>query len=74
MAVAEIFFATHKSALPAACRVHGGGFAGTIQAFVPADLCDDFCATMDAVFGAGQCHVLMIRPYGAICVDRLANA
>jgi galactokinase len=74
LAVAEIFFQTHKSNLPAACRVHGGGFAGTIQAFVPADLCDAFCATMDAVFGAGECHVLMIRPYGAICVDRLANA
>ncbi len=55
----------------AACRVHGGGFAGTIQAFVPQEALDEFCRTMDGVFGQGACHILSIRPYGAICVDKL---
>ena len=47
-----------------ACRVHGGGFAGTIQAFVPADLLSGYRELMDSVFGKGACHVLQIRPVG----------
>jgi galactokinase len=47
-----------------AVRVHGGGFAGTVQAFVPEDLLDDFVAGTEAVFGTGRCHVLRIRPVG----------
>lgn len=47
-------------------RVHGGGFAGTIQAFVPFDILDDFVAGMDGVLGAGACHVLSIRPQGGV--------
>ena len=49
-----------------ACRVHGGGFAGTIQAFVPCDLLDPFVAGMDAALGEGACHVLSIRPQGGV--------
>ena len=49
----------------AAYRVHGGGFAGTVQAYVPADLVDDFTATMDAAFGKGATADLRIRPVGA---------
>ena len=49
-----------------AYRVHGGGFAGTIQAFVPLDMLDSFVAGMDAALGAGACHVLSIRPQGGI--------
>ena len=49
----------------AAWRVHGGGFAGTIQAFVPTEKVDEFKATMDACFGEGACLVLLIRPVGA---------
>jgi len=49
-----------------AYRVHGGGFAGTIQAFVPFDILDSFVAGMDAVLGAGACHVLSIRPQGGV--------
>ena len=49
----------------AAYRVHGGGFAGTIQAYVPADLVETFTATMDAAFGRGATYDLMIRPVGA---------
>ena len=47
-----------------ACRVHGGGFAGTIQAFVPNELLDAFRAEMEAVLGEGSCHVLSVRPTG----------
>jgi galactokinase len=49
-----------------AYRVHGGGFAGTIQAFVPMDLLDSFVAGIDAALGQGACHVLSIRPQGGV--------
>lgn len=49
-----------------ACRVHGGGFAGTIQAFVPLDMLEGFRAEMDRVLGEGACHVLTIRPVGGV--------
>ena len=49
-----------------AYRVHGGGFAGTVQAFVPLDLLDSFRAGMDGMLGAGACHVLSIRPLGGV--------
>jgi galactokinase len=49
-----------------AYRVHGGGFAGTIQAFVPFDILDAFVAGMDAALGKGACHVLSIRPQGGV--------
>ena len=45
-------------------RVHGGGFAGTVQAFVPFDLLENFRAGIDTVLGDGACHVLSIRPQG----------
>jgi len=47
-------------------RVHGGGFAGTVQAFVPFDLLDSFREGIDAVLGEGACHVLSIRPEGGV--------
>ncbi len=50
-----------------AIRVHGGGFAGTIQAFVPNDLLRDFKAGVEAVLGAGTCRATHIRPVGG-CV------
>ena len=49
-----------------ACRVHGGGFAGTIQAFVPLDLLEDFCRQMESVLGENACHVLSICPTGGM--------
>lgn len=49
-----------------AYRVHGGGFAGTVQAFVPNDLLEDFQHNMDAVLGEGACHVLGIRSQGGV--------
>lgn len=50
------------------CRVHGGGFAGTIQAFVKNEAVDDYKNAIEAIFGKDTCHVLKIRPYGGICV------
>ena len=47
-----------------AWRVHGGGFAGTIQAFVPVDMLREFKRRMELVFGKGNCYVLSIRPVG----------
>ncbi|MCC3216243.1 hypothetical protein LIV57_13310 [Chryseobacterium sp. X308] len=49
-----------------AWRVHGGGFAGTIQAFVPENLLDEYTVTLNHLFGAGSCHPLFIRQKGAV--------
>lgn len=49
-----------------AYRVHGGGFAGTVQAFVPLDLLDSFRQGIDSTLGEGACHVLSIRPQGGV--------
>ena len=51
-----------------AYRVHGGGFGGTTQNFVPLDLLEEFRAGIESVFGKGSCHVLSIRPFGGIQV------
>ncbi len=53
-----------------ACRVHGGGFAGTIQAFVPNDLLKEFKMDLEKVFGGGSCHVLGIRKVGGCEVEK----
>lgn len=50
------------------CRVHGGGFAGTIQAFVKNDAVEDYKVKMDKAFGEGSCKVLKIRKYGGMKV------
>jgi galactokinase len=52
-----------------AYRVHGGGFAGTVQAFVPFDLLDTFKTGMDQALGEGACHVLSIRPQGGVKME-----
>lgn len=51
-----------------AYRVHGGGFAGTVQAFVPLDMLEQFKANVDTAIGNGKCHVLNIRVQGGIQV------
>jgi galactokinase len=48
-----------------AWRVHGGGFAGTIQAFVPRKLVDKYVTTLEHIYGKGSCHALFIRHQGA---------
>ena len=49
-----------------AWRVHGGGFAGTIQAFVPVDMLEEFRKKIESVYSEGSCHVLSVRPFGGI--------
>jgi galactokinase len=51
-----------------AWRVHGGGFAGTVQAFVPRDHVAEFKQIVEQAFGPGSCHVLTIRPVGGCCL------
>ena len=52
-----------------AWRVHGGGFGGTIQAFVPQEKLDEYVKTLEHVYGKGSCHKLFIRAKGAVKVD-----
>jgi galactokinase len=49
-----------------ACRVHGGGFAGTIQVFLPNDLISDYIELMEGVYGKGSVTTLQIRPLGTL--------
>lgn len=55
-----------------AWRVHGGGFAGTIQAFVPENLLEKYITTLNHLFGADSCHPLFIRQKGAVKLDFLS--
>ena len=48
-----------------ACRIHGGGFGGTVQAFVPVDACNAFVRRIDAQLGEGSCREYRITPQGA---------
>lgn len=56
----------HYLAGRGAYRVHGGGFAGTVQAFVPFDILEPFREGIDGALGAGACHVLAVRPQGGV--------
>ena len=49
-----------------AWRVHGGGFAGTIQAFVPNDILDKYKSVIESVVGKDRCYILSIRPVGGV--------
>ena len=53
-----------------AVRVHGGGFAGTIQAFVPVELAERYIAEMDRIFGENSCRKLRIRPVGGVQITK----
>ena len=61
LCLCDTFFADGKGAF----RVHGGGFAGTVQAYVPAERVEAFTALMDSAFGKGATADLRIRPVGA---------
>lgn len=47
-----------------AIRVHGGGFAGTIQAFVPDEKVNEYISAMNGIFGEDSCYILSVRPLG----------
>ena len=63
IALSERILGTHG-----VCRVHGGGFAGTMQAFVENDFVDEYKDRIEKYFGEGSCHVLKVRKYGGIKV------
>jgi galactokinase len=64
LALSREFF--RSRGIKAACRVHGGGFAGTIQAYVPVDALEDYRSQMEPLFGAGALSQLRIRQAGAV--------
>ena len=66
LCLSDRFF--RKNGIRGAYRVHGGGFAGTIQAYLPIDRAAEYASDMDSVFGDGACHVLHIRRSGAVRV------
>lgn len=59
----------HGSAARGAWRVHGGGFAGTMQAFVPDDMVEEYVESIEAVFGKGKCFKLFVRPAGGYMLE-----
>lgn len=63
LAVSDVILANHGVS-----RVHGGGLAGTIQAFVPNDMVDMYKKSIEDIFGKDACHVLKIRKYGGMKV------
>lgn len=63
LALSEIYLGSNG-----VCRVHGGGFAGTIQAFVKKEAVEDYKNKIEKIFGEGTCHVLRIRKYGGVKV------
>jgi len=64
LALTRNFFRRQK--LRGACRVHGGGFAGTIQTYIPLDAADAYRTAIEAVFGTGSLTILRIRPIGSV--------
>jgi len=64
LALTKNFFRRRK--LRGACRVHGGGFAGTIQTYIPLDAVDSYRTDIEAVFDAGSLTILRIRPTGSV--------
>ena len=69
IAVSREFF--RERGIKAACRVHGGGFAGTVQAYIPTDALESYRKRMEALFGPGALTVLRIRPAGAVELPKL---
>jgi galactokinase len=69
LALTKDFFRRQK--INGACRVHGGGFAGTIQAYIPLDAVSFYRTCMETIFGAGSVTPLRIRPKGAVELDFL---
>lgn len=68
LALAVTDYALSGTERTSAWRVHGGGFAGTVQAFVPDENVDGYKSGMESVFGAGSCAVLKVRPEGCTAV------
>ena len=63
-AMVALALAEELAGSSAAARIHGGGFGGTIQVFLPAERAEEFSANMDALFGEGACGIYQIDTYG----------
>ncbi len=70
LALTELFIADKQKG---ACRIHGGGFAGVILVILPNDIADEYTTYMEKAMGAGSVYRMSIRPYGAVCVNRLIS-
>ena len=70
LALTELFLAEKRKG---ACRVHGGGFAGVIMTVLPNDLVDEYIAYIEKALGEGNAYRMSIRPYGAICFNKMMN-
>jgi galactokinase len=66
-----IMMSKHFLGENAVVRVHGGGFAGTIQAFVPIEKAEDYSKEMNRIFGDESCYILRIRPVGGIEITNI---
>lgn len=64
LALTGDFFSKHK--LRGACRVHGGGFAGTMQAYIPTEAADAYRSCIETIFGTGSVTTVQIRHEGAV--------
>jgi galactokinase len=63
-AMVALALAEELAGSSAAVRIHGGGFGGTIQVFLPVERAEEFSACMDALFGEGACGIYQIDTYG----------
>ena len=63
----DLYIPDTQGKKPLFLLIHGGGFVGTIQAFVPEDRLAGFKSGIERVYGEGSCHILRIRPQGG-CV------
>jgi len=66
LALSEMFI---KERGEGACRVHGGGFAGTIQVFLPEKLIEDYILLITKVFKKESVKILTVRSHGVICLN-----
>lgn len=71
LALTELFIAKKQVGV---CRVHGGGFAGVIMALLPREVSKEYMDYMEQAIGEGNAYRMSIRPYGAICVNRMAES
>ncbi len=71
LALTEIYI--KKTGITGACRVHGGGFAGTIQVFLHKDLVDEYIALIENAFSKNCVNKLKFRPMGAICINSIVK-
>ncbi len=73
LALTKSFFKEQNQTDKSAARVHGGGFAGTIQIFIKKELTKKYKELMEAIYGTGSVQVLTIRDYGSIDITQLIN-